>query len=884
MPTRNRRLFAGQAVRYFLRQDYPSRELIILDDGEDAIEDLVPQDERIRYIRQEGRTPLGIKRNRACAAARGDLIAHWDDDDWIAPDRLSLQVAALNASGADACGLREMLHYRPSAGEAWLYRYPEGKRPWLAGGTLLYRRLLWADHPFPEIHVGEDSAFVWQLPPERLRALPDPSFYVALIHGGNTAAKHLTDPCWQRLPLDAVSSLLTPDRDFYAALRSHRAVLPPPRPLASSVTLAAPFAVYDGYGSMAEYLALGMARAGAEVNLSPISLDQTGMTEEFLRLVRRARPEKDAPALYFCWPRPDLEPFLKSPALFINTMWESSRLPADWPDRLDRACALIVPTRFVADVCRASGVTAPIEVIPEGLDPDIYRYEERPERPHFTTLIVSTVIPRKHVAEGVAAWKEAFGEDPDARLVIKGRFNYRNYAPDDPRISFIETSEPTRGIAHWYGQADVLLALGSEGFGLPLVEGMATGLPVIALSSEGQGDVCREAEGLLLPVPPARWEACDEAPFGKCGVRGVPGIFDIAERLRWVAGHRREARQMGRAASEWAIRHRNIWHKGPAVLEVMERHLRPSRPLRRADTLWVPSWGRSCGIAEYTAYLSEHLPLARVTGSPPDFRGVRLLHIQHEHGIFEEAALLRQLEDARRQRIPIVITEHTVCPQTQAWEKDADALVALTGRGVDTLKARWPGKSVQHIPHGCPTWFPPRKKRRGRTIGAFGFLEKHKGFWSLLDALKEVKGSDLLLFSFAKSEETERLFEEAARGLPVRRCADFLPAEEIARRLALEADILVFWYDDVPHASASGAVRIGLATGVPVLASPTGWFSELENETYRPGSLAAGIERLLEETLLRRRLSAAARDYCRRHSWPNIAEQHKALWKSVARM
>jgi len=33
MPTRDRRAFALQAVRYFLRQDYPQVELIIVDDS-----------------------------------------------------------------------------------------------------------------------------------------------------------------------------------------------------------------------------------------------------------------------------------------------------------------------------------------------------------------------------------------------------------------------------------------------------------------------------------------------------------------------------------------------------------------------------------------------------------------------------------------------------------------------------------------------------------------------------------------------------------------------------------------------------------------------------------------------------------------------------------
>jgi glycosyltransferase involved in cell wall biosynthesis len=49
MPTANRRPFLPEAIRLFLGQDYPESELIVLDDGEDAIADLIPDHPRIRF-------------------------------------------------------------------------------------------------------------------------------------------------------------------------------------------------------------------------------------------------------------------------------------------------------------------------------------------------------------------------------------------------------------------------------------------------------------------------------------------------------------------------------------------------------------------------------------------------------------------------------------------------------------------------------------------------------------------------------------------------------------------------------------------------------------------------------------------------------------------
>lgn len=350
-----------------------------------------------------------------------------------------------------------------------------------------------------------------------------------------------------------------------------------------TLTLAATFRVYDGYGSMGEYIALGMARAGAVVNISPLLIDLNGTSAEFGEIFHASRPEIVGPVLYFCGPSDWLDPYREVEDLFINTMWEADRLPALWPERLNLARAVIVPSRFLVDVFRRSGVNVPVEVVAQGIDPDVYHYEERPEREGLTTLMVGTVDERKHINEGIAAWKLAFENDSQARLVIKSRFQKGNYSFDDPRITFYKHNEATRGIVSWYRDADVLLALGNEGFGLPLVEGMATGLPVIALDSEGQADICAEACDYLLPVAPAAWAPYHEPNWGPSGLQGVPGVEDVASRLRWVAAHRAEARDMGRAASDWACKHRNVWRMGPAILEVMERFVRPARSLRRAN-------------------------------------------------------------------------------------------------------------------------------------------------------------------------------------------------------------------------------------------------------------------------------------------------------------
>jgi len=180
MPTYNRRAFVPRAVTYFLRQDYPNRELIVLDDGTDAVRDLLPHDPRVRYERLGRRLTLGGKRNLGCERARGDFIAHWDDDDWMADWRLSYQVQALlDDPTADVCGLDRLLFYEPASDRAWEYIYPPGDRRWVAGGTMCYRKSFWQRHRFPETNEGEDTRLLWSARRASIVSLLDRGFYVA---------------------------------------------------------------------------------------------------------------------------------------------------------------------------------------------------------------------------------------------------------------------------------------------------------------------------------------------------------------------------------------------------------------------------------------------------------------------------------------------------------------------------------------------------------------------------------------------------------------------------------------------------------------------------------------------------------------------------------
>jgi O-antigen biosynthesis protein len=208
MPTNNRRLFVADTIALFLRQDHCHKELIIIDDGTDAVADLVPADARLRYFRETPQQTVGAKRNRACSEARGDVIAHWDDDDWYAPWRLSYQLAELQNGEVEICGLDRVLFLDEPRRRGWEYVYPAGGTPWVHGATLCYRREAWCRNPFHDISIGEDNRFLAAANGRGVHLLDRREFYVGHIHATNVSPKQTNDPRWQRLPYETVKALI----------------------------------------------------------------------------------------------------------------------------------------------------------------------------------------------------------------------------------------------------------------------------------------------------------------------------------------------------------------------------------------------------------------------------------------------------------------------------------------------------------------------------------------------------------------------------------------------------------------------------------------------------------------------------------------------------
>ena len=198
MPTRGRPEFAAQAVEYFRAQTWPEKELIIIDD-EDAPSFAEPP-AFAAYERLRTRRTIGQKRNLACSMATGDLICHFDDDDYSAPGRIADQAQRILDTGAGLTGYHRM-RFIDELGRWWLFSASSPEH-YILGTSMMYTRQFWQAHPFPshpEHRVGEDNAVVQRAGRELVTADARDLMW-ARIHGGNTSRKSTDNrDCWERI-------------------------------------------------------------------------------------------------------------------------------------------------------------------------------------------------------------------------------------------------------------------------------------------------------------------------------------------------------------------------------------------------------------------------------------------------------------------------------------------------------------------------------------------------------------------------------------------------------------------------------------------------------------------------------------------------------------
>lgn len=195
MPTARRPEMALRALECFDAQDWTEKEIVIADDDRHPSFPAGLERAEVTYFRLDSRIELGAKRNICCGRASGEVIFHWDDDDWSAPGRILDQVWRLIRHNKMVTGYNAMLF--EGGGERWQYL---GGEECTLGTSLCYYRRWWAEHPFLVQQIGEDGAFVRDAMQVNQLAVADArDLMTASIHAGNTSPRQLKGSNWTRL-------------------------------------------------------------------------------------------------------------------------------------------------------------------------------------------------------------------------------------------------------------------------------------------------------------------------------------------------------------------------------------------------------------------------------------------------------------------------------------------------------------------------------------------------------------------------------------------------------------------------------------------------------------------------------------------------------------
>jgi glycosyltransferase involved in cell wall biosynthesis len=111
MPTYKRADLIGRSIESIISQTYTNWELIIVDDNpydsenRKATVNVVEaySDSRIKYVKNKCNIGGAQSRNMGIAIARGEYIAFLDDDDVYLPNKLQIQIQAMQLNDWDVC-------------------------------------------------------------------------------------------------------------------------------------------------------------------------------------------------------------------------------------------------------------------------------------------------------------------------------------------------------------------------------------------------------------------------------------------------------------------------------------------------------------------------------------------------------------------------------------------------------------------------------------------------------------------------------------------------------------------------------------------------------------------------------------------------------------
>jgi glycosyltransferase involved in cell wall biosynthesis len=305
--------------------------------------------------------------------------------------------------------------------------------------------------------------------------------------------------------------------------------------------------------------------------------------------------------------------------------------------------------------------------------------------------------------------------------------------------------------------------------------------------------------------------------------------------------------------------------------------------------------------------------------------GAQVLLLEHEFGLYGDLDPFLDLTPpllaaARAAGLPLVTTLHTVHPEPHprlratlrrlCAQSAAVTVMAHTSAqplrrvyGVDPARVAVIAHGVHAECDGDHEEAQARLGVRGRTVLAtFGLMHRNKGIDVALRALPAIVARHPGVVYLVAGEthpdvrqhegeayrdELVTLVAELGLGEHVRFMDRYLPLQEVFDVLRA-ADVYLLPYRDLTQAS-SGTLAYALGCGRAVVSTPFVYAQEtlargrgLLIEPESAASLAAAVNRLLEDGALRDDMRARALAYGREMTWARVGARFAALLRRVA--
>jgi glycosyltransferase involved in cell wall biosynthesis len=248
------------------------------------------------------------------------------------------------------------------------------------------------------------------------------------------------------------------------------------------------------------------------------------------------------------------------------TLLEADRIPPYWVRALNTVDEVWTMSEWGKKSFIDSGVKTPIKVMQGGVDLNIFNPNREPLFPKsdkFRFLFVGKWQRRKGVDVLCKAFAEEFSADEDVELflacdsikiytpnynIFEALFNLKLGA-NRANIRIVQgILDNYQDMGRYYTSADCFVnPTRGEGWNLPLIEAMASGLPCITTNWSAHTEYTNEDNCILLDK--YKLEKANDT-FLEFGNWAEPNIDELKQKMRWVFENREEAQKIGDKAAD----------------------------------------------------------------------------------------------------------------------------------------------------------------------------------------------------------------------------------------------------------------------------------------------------------------------------------------------